>query len=258
MGPELAVLCTPWKCPSLGCSAAGPAGLGHPRMLWSSLCQGWKCWGPICQGPALGVSRAGIPGDCAAVRGLVHHNALHPPWSSVATPTPHILHLTPCSPHPAAGTRSCWGCPATATGQGNGGGTYLSPHSRQAVLCGTLLPLCLFIDGVTLAAAAIGAPVTSSVGLAMEMGPGWGRDAVLGCTRGPGVPIVWLGSQYWCAVFGAVVLILELESCHCALTTLGTGDAGQQEHGEPKALGTGRTGNQWTLGTQWTWGLWGH
>lgn len=42
---ELAVLCTPWKYLSLGCSAAGPAGLGHPRMLWGSLCQGWRVLG---------------------------------------------------------------------------------------------------------------------------------------------------------------------------------------------------------------------
>lgn len=75
---------------------------------------------------------------------------------------------------------------------------------------------------------------------------------------GPGVPMVWLGSQYWCVVFKAVPLIVELESCHCALRTLGTGNTGQQEHGEPEALSTGRTGNQWTLGTLWTWRLRGH
>lgn len=102
-------------------------------------------------------------------------------------------------------------------------------------------PCChSIIDGVTSAAAAIRAPVTSSVGLPTETGPGWGREVVLGCRKGP----------------GAGVLILELESCHCALTTLGTGNIGQQEHREPGALGTGRTGsqNQWTLGTLWALG----
>lgn len=63
---------------------------------------------------------------------------------------------------------------------------------------------------------------------------GWGTNSVAG------VPILDVA-------LGAAVLILE--SCHCALRTLGTGNTGQQEHGEPEAPGTGRTGSQWTLGT---------
>lgn len=57
-----------------------------------------------------------------------------------------------------------------------------------------------------------------------------------------------------------MVLILELESCHCALRILGTGNTGQQENGEPEALGTTRTGspNQWTLGILWAQGPEGH
>lgn len=147
-------------------------GWGTPGCCGGPCARARECWGPICQGPDTGVDSAGIPGDCAAVRGLVQHNPSHPPWSSFAAPTPHILYLTPCSPHP-----ELLGVPSHGDKIGRWGWhlpvpTLQAGRGRQSCV----EPCCYsIIDGVTSAVAAIRAPVTSSVGLAIETRLGAGR-----------------------------------------------------------------------------------
>lgn len=187
--------------PGLQCCWACRERMPFPGCCGGPCARAGECWGLCCQGPEIWLGKSGIPGNCIAVRGLVQHKAQHLSWSRVAAPTPHILHLTPCSPPPPADPLSCWGCPATATGWGNGGGTYLSPHSRQAEAGSPVWSPAatdLFIDGVTSAAAAIRALVTSSAQLVTETGPGGaGRSPGLhkgalgwGADTGVGVPIV--------------------------------------------------------------------
>lgn len=199
---------------------------------------GWLSWHPrrCCEGP------------CSA-------QPLDPPWSSFAAPIPHILNLTPCSPHPAPHTWRCWGCLSSRSDRIGQWGWHLPVPTLQA---GRGRQSCVEPAATQLLMVSPQLQLLSELRLPAQCGwqHRWGQAGVGRCSwaaqggpgvliLGPGVPVVWLGSQYWCVVLGAVVLKLELESCHCALGILGTGNTGQQEHGKPEALGSP---NQWSPG----------
>lgn len=151
----------PWAPVLLACRAGAPEdAVEVPRP-----------GGPTCQDPDTGVGRAGIPGDCAAVRGHVQHYPCTPfgpalllpsPVSWTSHPAPHTLLLTPGAVGGAQPQRQdrAMGvaptCPHAPGRQRQAGSPVWNPASTQ-----------LFIDGVTSAAAATRAPVTSSVRQAM-------------------------------------------------------------------------------------------
>lgn len=144
-------------------------------------------------------------------------------------------------------------------------------------------PCChSIIDGVTSAAAAIRAQVTSSVGLDTEMGPGWGWEVVLGCRRGSGagVLILELGSHTgaWGTSTGARVQIVVCSTRSCdpdtgagvlSLYTENTGywncwatgaqgarSTGDWRDWEPESVDSGDTAGPGTMGALGTPGMW--
>lgn len=182
---------------------------------WAPVLQGWgtpgccgdpcararECWEPIYLTGSRYLSWPGrhprglccCEGPCLAqpvASPLVQLCCSHPSYSA-----PHAILPTSCSPHP-----ELLGVPSHSDRIGQWGWhlpvpTLQAGRGRQSCV----EPCChSIIDGVTTATAtaAIRAPVTSSVGLATETGPGWGWEVVLGCTRGPetGLLILELGS----------------------------------------------------------------